>query len=150
MPEALAEARVALGSDERDPWSHFAYGIVLWRMRRHGEAERAFRRTREWNPNFALAHAQLALPLAVRGAHEEAEDSAAGALRLSPSDALVDAFASHAMALAHSAAGHYPDAVAWARGARNWRAARARMITANGAARSMRAACNTAWGRMSK
>src|ERR1700730_898874 len=34
--------------------------------------------------------------------------------------------------------------------ARNWRAARARMITANGAARSMRAACNTAWGRMSK
>ena len=106
LPEALAEARAA---------SHFAYGIVLWRMRRHGEAERAFRRTLEWNPNFALAHAQLALPLAVRGAHEEAENSAAGALRLSPSDALVDAFASHAMALAHFAAGHYPDAVAWAR-----------------------------------
>jgi len=34
--------------------------------------------------------------------------------------------------------------------ARNWRAARARIITANGAATSMRAACNTAWGRMSK
>jgi len=48
LPEALAEARAALGSDERDPWSHFAYGIVLWRMRRHGEAERAFRRTLEW------------------------------------------------------------------------------------------------------
>src|ERR1700719_1745527 len=34
--------------------------------------------------------------------------------------------------------------------ARNWRAARARMITANGAARSLRAACNTAWARMSR
>src|SRR5207248_10849777 len=33
--------------------------------------------------------------------------------------------------------------------ARNWRAGHARMIIANGAARSMRAACNTAWGRMS-
>jgi Adenylate and Guanylate cyclase catalytic domain len=72
LPEAMAEAQTALGLDERDSWAHMARGMVLWRMRRHGDAERTFRRALEFNPNFALAHALIGLPLAAQGAHEEA------------------------------------------------------------------------------
>ncbi len=115
LPEAMAEARTALDLDERDPWAHMAHGMVLWRMHRHGEAERAYRLALELNPNFALAHALLGLPLAVQGAHEEAAASAAHALRLSPSDRLVGFYALHATMAAHFTARHYAECVAWAR-----------------------------------
>jgi hypothetical protein len=32
-----------LDLDERDPWAHMTHGVVLWRMRRHGEAGRSIR-----------------------------------------------------------------------------------------------------------
>jgi TolB-like protein/DNA-binding winged helix-turn-helix (wHTH) protein len=115
LPEAMAEARTGLGLDDRDPWAHHTHGVVLWRMRRHGEAVRAFRRALELNPNFASAHAHLALPLAIQGAHEKAVGSAEQALRLSPRDLGVAVFASVAMAAAHFAARRYADSVAWAR-----------------------------------
>jgi adenylate cyclase len=57
LPEASAEARTALDLDDQDPWAHMTQGVVLWRMRRHREAERAFRCALELNPNFALARA---------------------------------------------------------------------------------------------
>jgi adenylate cyclase len=117
LPEAMAEARTALGLDERDPWAHATHGVVLWRMRRHDEAVRAFRRALELNPNFAVAHAQLGLTLAIQGAHEDAAESAEHALRLSPRDLLVGVYASVAMAAARFAARRYVDAVAWARNA---------------------------------
>jgi TolB-like protein/Flp pilus assembly protein TadD len=117
LPEAIAEARTALRLDERDPWAHATHGVVLWRMRRHGEAVRAFRRALELNPNFAIAHAQLGLTLAIQGAHEDAADSAEHALRLSPRDILVGLYASVAQAAAQFAAGRYADAVTWARNA---------------------------------
>jgi TolB-like protein len=90
LPEAMAEAQTALRLDERDSWAHVTHGMVLWRSRRHGEAEREFRRALELNPNFALAHALLAVALAVDGSPAEAAISAGHALRLSPSDRLVD------------------------------------------------------------
>jgi adenylate cyclase len=117
LAEATNEAQTALGLDERDPWAHLTHGVVLWRMRRHGEAERAFRRALESNPNFALAHAFLGLPLAGVGAHQEALDSAKQALRLSPKDPLVFNFAARAMAVAYFAAENYSDGVVWARAA---------------------------------
>jgi adenylate cyclase len=117
LPEAMAEARTALGLDERDPWAHATHGVVLWRMRRHDEAVRAFRRALELNPNFAVAHAQLGLTLAIQGAHADAADSAEHALRLSPRDLLISVYASVAMAAARFAAGRYVDAVAWAHNA---------------------------------
>jgi adenylate cyclase len=113
--EASAEARTALASDERDPWAHMTHGVVLWRTRRHDEAERAFRRALELNPNFALAHACLGLPLAVRGEWEEAVRTAEHALLLSPNDRIVGDRASEALAAAHFGAGHYADCAAWAR-----------------------------------
>jgi adenylate cyclase len=115
LPEASAEAREALDFDEQDPWAHMTHGVVLWRMHRHGEAERAYRRALELNPNFALARGNLGLVLAIQGAHAEAAECAGHALRLSPSDLLVRVFASVAMAAAHFAAGRYADAVIWAR-----------------------------------
>jgi tetratricopeptide (TPR) repeat protein len=114
LSEAFAEARAALTFDERDPWAHLTHGIALWRMRHHAEAERALYRALELNPNFALAHAFVGSPLAARGAYEKAIESAEHALRLSPVDRLVGAYASFAMGFAHFAAGHYEDGVLWA------------------------------------
>jgi tetratricopeptide (TPR) repeat protein len=78
-------------------------------MRHHGEAEQAFRRALDFNPNFALALAFLGSPLAARGADEEAIMSAQRALRLSPADGLVSAYASFAMVFARLAAARYAD-----------------------------------------
>jgi adenylate cyclase len=113
--EAAAEARTALDIDDQDPWAYLTRGLVLYRQRHHGEAERACRRALELNPNFALAHAILGLPLAYRGAHGEAFESAERAMRLSPNDPLVGRQAWHTMAFAEFAAGHYAECVAWAR-----------------------------------
>jgi len=115
LQEALTESLEALSVDERDAWAHLTHGIALWRMRRHGEAEEAFRRALDFNPNFALAHAFLGCPLATRGADEEAIRSAERALRLSPLDGLVSAYASFAMVFAHFGAERYADGVVWAR-----------------------------------
>jgi adenylate cyclase len=115
LAEAEATVRAALDLDEQDPWAHLTHGLVLYRQRRHGEAERAYRRALELNPNFALAHAVLGLPLAYRGAHREAVESAQRAMRLSPNDPLIGRQASHTMAFAEFAAGHYPECMAWAR-----------------------------------
>ncbi len=115
LAEATNEAQTALGLDERDPWAHLTCGVVLVRMRRRGEAERALRRALELNPNFALAHAVLGHSLALVGGHQEALGSAKQALRLSPIDPLVFTYAARAIAGAHFAAGNYPDGVVWAR-----------------------------------
>jgi tetratricopeptide (TPR) repeat protein len=89
--------------------------MVLFRMRRPAEAERAYRRALDLNPSFALAYATLGHLLAVRGANEEAVESAERALRLSPSDPRVGARASHVIAFARFSAGQYSDCVASAR-----------------------------------
>ena len=44
LPEASAEARRALRLDDHDPWAHIVQGAVLFRTRRHEEAERSYRR----------------------------------------------------------------------------------------------------------
>jgi TolB-like protein len=115
LPEACAESRTALALDAGDAWAHVTHGAVLWRNRRHGEADRAFRRALELNPNFALAHALLSGALAAQGIGEEATTRAEHALRLSPRDRLVDFYASRAMKFAHFAASNYAASLVWAR-----------------------------------
>jgi tetratricopeptide (TPR) repeat protein len=83
-------------------------------MRRHGDAAQAFHRALDFNPNFALALAFLGCTHAARGAHEEAIRSAERALRLSPFDGLVGAYASFAMVFAHFGAGRYTESTVWA------------------------------------
>jgi len=115
VPEVGAETQTALALDDRDPWAHFAQGTLQQRLRRFDDAARSLRRALELNPNFALAHAFLGLPLAIQGAYQEAVDSAEHALRLSPRDRSVGYYASLAMANVHVAAGRYPECVTWAR-----------------------------------
>jgi adenylate cyclase len=115
LGDAAEEARKALRLDEQDAWAHMSHGMVLFRMRRPAEAERAYRRALELNPSFALAHATLGWLLAVRGANEEAVKSAERALRLSPSDPRVGATASHVITFARFSAQQYSDCVASAR-----------------------------------
>jgi tetratricopeptide (TPR) repeat protein len=115
LPEASSAARIALDRDERDPWAHLAHGVALFRMRQHDDAQRAFRRALDLNPNFALAHARLAQPLCFQEAYQEAIDNAEHALRLSPHDRLVGTYALLALAQAHFAAGRYSECVTWAR-----------------------------------
>jgi TolB-like protein len=115
VPEISAETQTALALDDRDPWAHFAQGNLQHRLRHPGEAVRSLRRALELNPNFALALASLANPLALQGAHQEAVDSAEHALRLSPRDRHVGSYASLALAQVHFIAGRYPECVTWAR-----------------------------------
>jgi TolB-like protein len=115
VPEISAETQTAFALDDRDPWAHFAQGMLQMRLRRFGEAVRVLRRALELNPNFALAHALLAHVLSLQGALQEAVDSAEHALRLSPRDRLVGTYASLAMANVHFAAGRYSECVTWAR-----------------------------------
>jgi len=107
LPEASAEARTALHLDERDPWAHIVQGVVLFFMRRHEEAERAFRRALECNPNSALAYAALGYALAAQGKYEEAIGSAERALRLSPGNSLAEAQATHVIVFARFGTGEY-------------------------------------------
>jgi adenylate cyclase len=115
VPEVSAETQTGLALDDRDPWAHFAQGMLQLRLRHPGEAVRALRRALELNPNFAVAHALLANTLANQGARQEAVGSAEHALRLSPRDRPVGVYASMAMAHVHFAAGRYPECVTWAR-----------------------------------
>jgi adenylate cyclase len=107
LPEASAEARTALRLDERDPWAHIVQGAVLFRMRRHEEAERSYRRALGFNPNSALAHAALGYALAGQGKYEEAIGSAERALRLSPGNSFAEAQAAHVIVFARFGIGEY-------------------------------------------
>jgi adenylate cyclase len=114
LPQALAEARTALGLDERDAWAHMAHGLALWRSGLHAEAERTFRRSLELNPNFALGYAYLGAALVDQGVDEDAISNAEYALRLNPSDGAVALRAWHVIIHAHFTAGRYADARVWA------------------------------------
>jgi TolB-like protein/class 3 adenylate cyclase/cytochrome c-type biogenesis protein CcmH/NrfG len=114
LPEATASARTALRLDGGDSWAHLGQGMVFFRMRRHGDAVRAYRQALELNPTSALVHAALGHALAAQGVHEEAIQSAEHALRLSPSDARVGAQASHVLVFARFAARDYAESAALA------------------------------------
>jgi TolB-like protein/class 3 adenylate cyclase len=115
VPEISTEVQAALGLDDHDTWAHLAHGILFLRLRRFDESVRALRRTVELNPNFALGHGALGLPLALRGAQEEAIRCAEYALRLGPNDRLVGAYSARAIAFAHFTAGRYAECAACAR-----------------------------------
>jgi tetratricopeptide (TPR) repeat protein len=85
------------------------------RTRHLSESVRAFRRALELNPNFALAHAFIGTPLNLQGAHDEAKRGAEHALRLSPNDRLVGAYAGRVMTNAHFRTQNYTECIVWAR-----------------------------------
>jgi TolB-like protein/cytochrome c-type biogenesis protein CcmH/NrfG len=115
VSEVSTETQIALALDDRDPWAHFAQGMLQMRLRRFGEAARALRQALDLNPNFALAHALLGTSLSHQGVNLEAVNSAEHALRLSPRDRHVGYYASLAIAGVHFTAGRYHECVTWAR-----------------------------------
>jgi TolB-like protein/Flp pilus assembly protein TadD len=115
VPEVSAELRLALSLDDRDPWAHVAQGMLCMRLRQPDEALRAWRWGLELNPNFALAHAVLALALLQKGSVAEATESAERAMRLSPHDRLVGIYSAFATAMSRLGAGRYDEAIAAAR-----------------------------------
>jgi adenylate cyclase len=117
VPEIAAETQAALALDDRDPWAYLAQGHLFLRLRRFDDSERAFRRTLELNPNFALGHAALGTPLANQGHHREAIDCAENALRLSPNDRNVGFQAFFVLTIAHFASEQYGESVSFARSA---------------------------------
>ena len=84
VSEVSAETRTALALDDRDPWVHFAEGMLQLRLHHRDETANALRRALELNPNFALVHAFLAVALAHQGASQDAVDSAEHALAAEP------------------------------------------------------------------
>jgi TolB-like protein/class 3 adenylate cyclase/cytochrome c-type biogenesis protein CcmH/NrfG len=115
IAEISSEARAALSIDERDPWAHLVQGSLYHRLRRFDDAVRAKRRALELNPNFALAHAQLATSLANLGKHQEATHAAQHALRLSRNDRSVRASALTALMIVDFAAKRYAECIMVAR-----------------------------------
>ena len=113
--EISAEIDAALALDDRDPWAHLVQSIFHRRSRRFAEAVRSARRALKLNPNFALAHAVLAMSLAYQGAYNETIDSAQHALRLSPFERSVGTFAPYAIAIAQFGARRYPECITWVR-----------------------------------
>jgi adenylate cyclase len=77
-------ARKSVALDDTDDWSHWALGVVHLYRREYGQAEIAYRRAIEINPNYAdlLAHTGLFLTFA--GKPEEAIDQIKMAMRLNP------------------------------------------------------------------
>jgi TolB-like protein/class 3 adenylate cyclase len=114
LPEARAAAERALGIDDRDAWAHLVQCILLARQRRLDDSLRAGQEALKLNPNFALGHAFLASPFNLKGEHETAIEYAERALRLSPQDRLVGAYAAQSIALAYFLLGRYEESVRWA------------------------------------
>jgi TolB-like protein/DNA-binding SARP family transcriptional activator/Flp pilus assembly protein TadD len=102
-------ANRALALDDRDPWAHIALGYWAMMERRTGDSIAAFRRAVGLNPNSAAAHSHLSRGLAFAGQDREAIAHGEDAIRLSPLDPEMALFLG-AIAVAHYAAGRYPEA----------------------------------------
>jgi TolB-like protein len=100
--------------DDNDPWSHFALGYVAFTERQTEDALRHFQAALDLNPNFAAAAGSAGFALAVDGQTDEAIRRLEQALRMSPRDPL-NSFFFVGFASAHYLAGHYAEAVKWAR-----------------------------------
>jgi len=81
---ALSPIERALQKDALDPKKHQTHGLVLRVLARHGEARSAFRGALRLSPQFAEAHASLALSQMDEGDLTSAASGLDTALRLRP------------------------------------------------------------------
>jgi len=97
---AAHHAEAALAHDPAEPWAHMVLGISLSSARQHARAIAALRLALEINPNFALGHTMLGWALLRAGETEEAIETTARALALSPADSHAGIYTTvHALAL---------------------------------------------------
>jgi tetratricopeptide (TPR) repeat protein len=103
----------AIALDDRDPWGHIALGYCAMMERRTEESIAALRRAVMLNPNSAAAHSHLSRGLAFAGQDREAIQHGEDAIRLSPLDPDMALFLG-GFAVAHYAAGRYPESAHYA------------------------------------
>jgi adenylate cyclase len=111
LPSAERHARAALAFDDADPWTHFGAAYIEFFQSKYAEANAAFSRAMELNPNFAMAHGWLGGALAYNGQSEAALEAVNQAMRMSPRDPFNFYFVFFS-AVAHYTAERYDEAVA--------------------------------------
>ncbi len=119
LPQALKEARAAIGADDRDAFAHEVLGRILLVHGEHEASISAHETSLQLSPNYANAHYGLAYALCFTGQPEEAFRELDKAQRLSPRDPLLWAFMvikSFALTLLR----RYDEALVWAKKAQQW------------------------------
>ena len=114
LPSAIEQARAAVAIDRDDAWPRLAFGYVLQFQRLSEDSEEELRAALDLNPNFAVAHACLALTLAFAGRGREAIAVIDRAMQLSPHDPFSSLFAA-ARAFSSYMAEDYSGGLEWAR-----------------------------------
>ncbi len=114
VKDATTLASRATELDENDPWAYLALGFANFLMRRTSQAVEEFQRALEINPNFAAAHGYLGTALAFDGQSDQAIFHSEQALRMSPHDPLSATY-NVGLAMARYLAGHYAEAIGFAR-----------------------------------
>jgi TolB-like protein/class 3 adenylate cyclase len=110
VPIAREQVKAALLLDESDPWAFLADGLVNCLERKFTDSVAAFRAAIALNPNFAMAHGYIALPLAMSGNTAAALAALERALRISPLDPYNVAFL-HFASIAHFATEEYRQSI---------------------------------------
>lgn len=110
---AHTAARRAIELDDNDAEAHIALGIINFYMDQVEAAVAAGRRALQLNPNLAPAEGWLSMFLSWAGDYDEAIAHARKAQRLSPRD--IYSVGNFARTAAEYGAGHYEQAVAWAK-----------------------------------
>jgi adenylate cyclase len=114
LGEALEASQRAVQIFEADEQSQWILGLVLATFSdRHSEAEAAYRRALEINPNFSLAYGSLGTLLAYAGRPDESIANTMIAIRLNPRDPSIF-FRYSGLAIAHFLKGEYDRACEWA------------------------------------
>jgi adenylate cyclase len=108
---AREHAKAALALDDDDPWSYFSYGYIECFTSRYDDAIAWYRRAVELNPNFALAHGNMAAALALSGQPDAAIEAVQRSIRMSPRDPFNYTYL-HFAAIAYFAAGRYREGIA--------------------------------------
>ena len=112
--EALVTAQQALRLNERDEFSYWALGVALATFfGQHKQAEAAYRRSLEINPNFSLGYGSYGTMLAYDCRPDEAIENNEIAIRLNPRDPSIF-FRYSALSIAHFLKSDFRQSRDWA------------------------------------
>jgi TolB-like protein len=111
LSTARQHAQAAVALDENEPWSYFSSGYIECFASRYDDAIAWYRRAIELNPNFALAHGNMAAALALGGQPEAAIEATNRSIRMSPRDPFNYTYL-HFAAIAYLAVERYAEGVA--------------------------------------
>lgn len=75
LPEAEQQCRSSIAADPGFPESHILLGVIQVRTGRNDEAIASFKRALVIDPNNAMALGNIAVPLALKGQTDEAEEN---------------------------------------------------------------------------